>query len=109
MAAALATLVALPVIPAGVAAPTAQTLRRAPLTQPAAVPGEIVVGFRSGVDAPERVAARSAADVRAKRALLSPNAQLVKVEPGQTVTGAVKALERRSDVRYAEPNWIYHT
>src|SRR4051812_31772955 len=84
-----------------------QTLRRAAPTGPAAVPSEIVVGFRSGVGEAERAAARSAADVRAKRNLLTPGAQLVKVESGQTVPDAITELEMRSDVRYAEPNWIY--
>ena len=72
------------------------------------MPGEIVVGFRPGVDGAERAAARSAADVRATRNLLVPGAQLVKVERGQTVDEAITALEQRPDVRYAEPNWIRH-
>ena len=49
-------------------------LHFAATTGPTAVPGEIVVGFRSGVDGAERAAARSAADVRAKRNL-SPGAR----------------------------------
>ena len=87
---------------------TGPALRSAAAAGPAAVPGEIVVGFRSGVDGAERAAARSAADVRAERNLLVPGAQLVKVERGQTVREAISALEQRPDVRYAEPNWIYH-
>ena len=87
---------------------TGPTLRQAAPAGPAAVPGEIVVGFRSGVDGSERAAARSAADVRARRNLLVPGAQLVKVERGQTVDEAITELEQRPDVRYAEPNWIYH-
>jgi hypothetical protein len=31
----------------------------------------------------------------------------VKVESGQTVPEAIAALEKRADVRFAEPNWIY--
>src|SRR5262245_19192921 len=76
---------------------------------PAAVPGQIVVAFRTGVDGAERAAARSAADVRAERNLLLPGTQLVQVERGQTVAEAIEALEQRPDVRYAEPNWIYET
>ena len=90
------------------AAQSGPALRSAAATAPAAEPGEIVVGFRSGVDASERAAARSAADVRATRGLLARGAQLVKVERGQTVREAITALEQRADVRYAEPNWIYH-
>src|SRR4051794_19468763 len=103
-----AALGALPVLTAGAAAQAGPTLRTAAPTGPAAVPGEIVVGFRSGVRASERSAARSAADVRAQRNLLAPGGQLVQAVNGQTVERAIAALERRSDVRYAEPNWIYH-
>ena len=92
----------------GAAAQTGPKLRSAAAAGPAAVPGEIVVGFRSGVDGAERAAVRSAADVRAARNLLVPGAQLVKVEGGQTVDDAITELEQRPDVRYAEPNWIYH-
>jgi subtilisin family serine protease len=108
MMATVTALGAFPVMSAGAAGQAGQTLRRAAPTTPAAVPGEIVVAFRSGVGGAERVAARSAADVRAKRHLLLPNAQLVKAEPGQSVPDAITALQKRSDVRYAEPNWIYH-
>jgi len=44
--------------------------------------------------------------VRAARNLLMPGAQLVKVEPGQTVDDAITALEQRPDVRCAELPWI---
>jgi subtilisin family serine protease len=93
---------------AAAAAPAPTALRSAAAAGSTAVPGEIVVAFRSGVDASERVAARSAANVRAKRKLLVRDAQLVKAEPGQTVADAIATLEKRSDVRYAEPNFIYH-
>jgi subtilase family protein/fervidolysin-like protein len=102
MAAAMATLVALPVIPAAAPAPPAQTLHRAPLTQPTAVPG-------APASPPPNGSPPARPPVRAKRALLLPGAQLVKVEPGQSVPDAITALEQRSGVRYAEPNWIYHT
>jgi subtilisin family serine protease len=85
----------------------AQTLTTAP-AGPDAVPGEIVVGYRSGVDGSERAAARSAADVHAKRNLLARGVQLVRVDKGQDVHAAIASLERRRDVRYAEPNWNYH-
>ena len=90
------------------ASQTGPALHTAAAAGPAAVPGEIVVGFRSGVDASDRAAARSVADVSAERNLLVPGAQLVRVERGQSVQEAVTELEQRPDVRYAEPNWIYH-
>ncbi len=103
----IAAVCALPGTTPVAAAQSGPTLRAAAPAGPAAVPGEIVVGFRSGVDASERTAARSAADVRARRNLLARGAQLVKVERGQTVEEAIAALEKRADVRFAEPNWIY--
>src|SRR3954451_4413185 len=93
---------------AGAAAPPRAILHSAGPSGPAAAPGEIVVGFRSGVDGGQRVAARSAADVHAKRNLLARGVQLVTVDSGQSVQEAIAVLEKRSDVRYAEPNWIYH-
>src|SRR4051794_41540697 len=102
-----AALGALPVLTAGAAAQAGPTLRTAAPTGPAAVPGEIVVGFRSGVRASER-SPPPAADGRAQRNLLPPGVQLVQAVNGQTVERAIAALERRSDVRYAEPNWSYH-
>ena len=103
----IAAVCALPGTMPVAAAQSGPTLRAAAPAGPAAVPGEIVVGFRSGVDASERTAARSAADVRATRNLLARGAQLVKIERGQTVEEAIAALEKRADVRFAEPNWIY--
>jgi thermitase len=107
-AAATAAVCALAVMTTDAPAQAGPALRSAAPAGPAAVPGEIVVGFRSGADGSERAAARSAADVRAERSLLVRGAQLVKVERGQTVEEAITALEKRPDVRYAEPNWIYH-
>src|SRR5688572_1289580 len=74
----------LPVLTTGAAAQAGPTLRPAAPAGPEAVPGEIVVGFRPGVDGSERAAARSAADVRAERNLLVRRTQLVRVERGQT-------------------------
>ncbi|HEY6594358.1 MAG TPA: S8 family serine peptidase [Asanoa sp.] len=104
---ALAAFGALPATSAAAQPAPGLTLRSTAPTGPAAVPGEIVVGFRSGVDGGERAAARSAADVHAERNLLARGVQLVKVDGGQTVEEAITALEKRSDVRFAEPNWIY--
>ena len=84
-------------------------LRSAAPAGPAAVPGEIVVGFRSGVDGAERRRravgrrrARQAEPARAGRA-----AGEGRTRPERS-SDAITALEQRPDVRYAEPNWIYH-
>jgi thermitase len=104
----MAALCVLPGMTTEAAAQSGPKLQAAAPTAPEAVPGEIVVAFRAGVDGSERADARSAADVRATRNMLAPGAQLVTVERGQTVQDAIARLEQRPDVRYAEPNWIYH-
>jgi subtilisin family serine protease len=76
--------------------------------EPDAVPGEVVVAFQPGAGGADRAAARSAGKVHVKRSLSAPGLQLVTVDSGQSVGDAITALERRGDVRYAEPNWIYH-
>ena len=101
--AAMAAVCVLPGITTNAAAQSGPTLHTAGSAGPAAVPGEIVVGFRSGVDGPERAAARSAADVRATRNLLMPGVQMAKVERGQTVKDAITALEQRART-FASPS-----
>jgi subtilisin family serine protease len=72
-----------------------------------AVPGEILLQFRSGAGPEARAAARRAAGVRLKDALPVGGLQLVGIRPGTTVAEAVTDLERRGDVAYAEPNFLY--
>ena len=73
--AAVAGLGGVPATAAGATASAGLKLQPAAATAPIAVPGEIVVGFRSGVDRSERAAARSAADVDAERNLLAARAR----------------------------------
>lgn len=40
--------------------------------------------------------------------LQMPGAVVVQLPPGHSVASAVDEFERRSEVRYAEPNWIHH-
>jgi subtilisin family serine protease len=70
------------------------------------VPGEVIVRFADGATPAERIAARAAADARVDRSLPIAGAQLLSLEPGTTIAGAVAALERDDDVLYAEPNVI---
>ena len=74
--------------------------------KPTYVPAEVIVGFRGGTPADERRQARSATRTAHKRRLLVPDAALLTVERGQSVEGAVAALERRPDVAYAQPNFL---
>ena len=100
-------LTALPAAAAAAPLRPPTTLRTSAPPAQAAVPGEIVVGFRSAAPSSSRAAARSQAEVRLGRNLLTPGTQLVKVKPGQSVGAAIAVLNRRPEVRYAEPNWIY--
>ena len=67
--------------------------------------GEVLVGYRSGATRDARSASRRAGQVRFRERLLLRNAEVVEVEAGQSVQGAVAALRRQSNVKFAEPNW----
>ncbi|MGH2844694.1 MAG: S8 family serine peptidase, partial [Thermoleophilaceae bacterium] len=71
------------------------------------MPGEVVVRFERGVGAAERGAARARVDAELRRTLELPRAQLVEVDGG--VAAAVRRLERRPEVAYAQPNYRYET
>ena len=71
---------------------------------PVSEPGELLVSFEPGA---KQAPALDAVD--AQRVDPLPQAGLVKVElePGTSVAEAEAALERRPEVRYAEPNYRY--
>jgi len=77
-------------------------------TTDAFVPGEIVVKFRAGVSRTQMDAAQ--ADLGTT--LISSNAQLgfnqLRIPADKTVEEMVQAFNGRSDVEYAEPNYIAH-
>jgi subtilisin family serine protease len=72
--------------------------------QAAAEPDELLVRFRSGVEAAERSETRQVAGAGFVERLPLGGAQLVAVEPGRSVSAVEAALERDPDVLYAEPN-----
>lgn len=74
---------------------------------PASVPGEVLVRFKAGVSRQARGAAHATAAASAVRRLPVRGLELLTV-PG-AVAGAVTALEKRSDVLYAEPNYLFRT
>ena len=74
---------------------------------PEAVPGELVVQFKRGVDAAARAGLRQGADVAAVRAMRRPGQQLVQAQAGRSVGSAIRELEADPRVAYAEPNYIY--
>jgi subtilisin family serine protease len=99
--------VVLTVVVPGVAA--AQTLQRArpPRSAPADVPGQVIVQFRPGVTASGRSGMRRAAEAEVVHAMVRPGQQLLKVQTGQTVDDAIRALERDPRVAYAQANHVY--
>jgi subtilisin family serine protease len=71
------------------------------------VPGELLVRFRSGVGARAQSSVLGALDATTKRRLPLPGLQLVRIGGRESVPQAVASFERRPQVRYAEPNFIY--
>jgi hypothetical protein len=70
------------------------------------VPGQLVVRFAPNADATDRAGAVEDVDGRIAKTLPVPGARLVKLEGGVSIGEAIRALERRDDVLYAEPNYI---
>ena len=70
-----------------------------------AAPGELLVRFAPMADASDRARLREEADTDFERNLPVSGLQLLNVERGQSVRGAVSQLERSRHVVYAEPNF----
>ena len=83
------------------------SLQRAADPPPETVTNEVIVQFAAGVSANSRSKVRRDADVGAVEAMYRPGQQLLKVQPGQTVSDAIQELERDPQVIYAQPNRIY--
>lgn len=71
------------------------------------VPGEVLVRFAPQVAAAGRRSARAAVSGRPTERLPVPGLERLEVEG--SVPAAVRALERRPGVLYAEPNYVYTT
>jgi subtilisin family serine protease len=71
------------------------------------VPGEVVVRFRAGTTADERVSTLASAEGQLVEGLGLAGATLVRLPEGASVEEAVAELESDPDVLYAEPNYIY--
>jgi subtilisin family serine protease len=78
------------------------------LAAPAAAdsgPDRVLVRFRASADGADRAAARDAVDGRlADRPGAVPNLQVLDLPPDASPAAAARALERRDDVVYAEPD-----
>jgi subtilisin family serine protease len=73
----------------------------------AAVPGELIVGFRPGVSAGAQVDVLSSAGATRKRRFDRLRGALVSIDPAKTGQ-AIRKLERDGRVAYAEPNLVLH-
>lgn len=69
------------------------------------VAGEVVVGFKP---AAQRGAVRREVGARLLKTLGEPRQQLLRLPSGASVDAAVRRLERRAGVAYAEPNFVVH-
>lgn len=75
-----------------------------PTAAPTTVPGRVIVQWAPGTARPDKEAAREGAEVTYQANLGDPTYQLVQVEPGHSVAGAVAELEGAPDVEVAEPD-----
>jgi subtilisin family serine protease len=94
----------------GISAAAAPSTTLAPAAESRSyVPGELIVRFKPGSRAAARAAVLSNEGTRLERELRVSGTKLVAFPQGRSVTAVAAALERHSEVLYAEPNRIYHT
>jgi subtilisin family serine protease len=75
--------------------------------QPETLPGGVLVQFEPGTSGSERADVRAAADTHVEEALRQPGLQRLSVEPGTSVSAAIRRLEASPRVRFAQPNIVY--
>ena len=73
---------------------------------PAFVPGELIVKFKPSAGNLDRSLARNNLGAREKRSFRS-QAEVWSLRSGARVDDAIRQLKARSDVEYAEPNYIW--
>ncbi|HST43508.1 MAG TPA: S8 family serine peptidase [Conexibacter sp.] len=71
------------------------------------IPGEVVVRFAKGTSGAAQTRAANAAGAERSAAIALPATRVVRLEDGVSTAAAVRALERRSDVLWAEPNYRF--
>jgi subtilisin family serine protease len=75
--------------------------------KPAAVPGSIIVGFKSHVSAKGQAGLLSAVGARPQKHFAQIDSTVVSVNPANT-SWTIHTLEQDPRVAYAEPNFILH-
>jgi subtilisin family serine protease len=68
----------------------------------------VIVRYRTGTTASERLDTRRDADVTRDASLPLSRSEVVRPAPGQSTADAVRALESDPDVQFAEPNVTRH-
>jgi subtilisin family serine protease len=76
--------------------------------RPAAVPGELIVGFDAGVSDSAQAAVLDKAGGKRKKGFKQIRANLVAA-PANRIAAVTKALESDPRVRYVEPNHVFTT
>jgi subtilisin family serine protease len=69
--------------------------------------GELIVRFEAGTDRAQQAAVREELGASLVERLLLDRAQVVELGAGESVLEAARAFERRPEVSYAEPNFLY--
>jgi subtilisin family serine protease len=83
---------------------------------PQFVPNEVLVKFRPGVAAADKIKARGLARAMGSEVITTPlmrqrgdgDLELLRLPPGMAVASAMAQLKGNFAVEYAEPNWIYY-
>jgi subtilisin family serine protease len=113
-------LVALAVVLTASAAPAWSQDAEADLARassgPQFVPNEVLVKFRPGVAAADKVKARGLARAMGSEVITTPlmrqrgdgDLELLRLPPGMAVASAMAQLKGNFAVEYAEPNWVYY-
>lgn len=68
--------------------------------------GKLIVKFRPGVAAPQRLNAARQANATIGRAPVAAHFDILDLEPGSDVLAAAEAMAARSDVEYAQPMYV---
>ncbi|HVE69534.1 MAG TPA: S8 family serine peptidase [Solirubrobacteraceae bacterium] len=70
-------------------------------------PREVIVRYDPGVTGAERAHVREDVDAASVQALPLARVELLRLEPGRAVTGAVSELRGHDEVQFAQPNYLY--
>lgn len=95
----------------GTGGPVEAAPTQAAASEPAAVPGELLVGYRIGATTEQRANARSRATAQLQDRVVKAEGtrtevELVRIPQGSDRSAAARRLRDDPAVAYAQPNWI---